>query len=267
MRFIANAGSRTDECMIRAVLIDDEPPARRKLRHLLSPEPDIDIVGEAGSGAQAVELLNRFQPDLAFLDIQLPDCTGFDVVRSLQYRDRLHLVFVTAHDDFALKAFEVHALDYLLKPVEPSRFSQSLQRVRRMIEKPNSGQIAGRLDELVQALRASPAYARRLLIEENGRSVFVDVSRIDWVEAARNYVCVHAGDRTYILRSSLESIAAKLDGRTFRQINRSELVNIERIAEVRSWFHGDQRIILKTGKELNWSRRYKTFPLHELEQA
>ena len=253
--------------MIRAVLVDDEPPARRKLRHLLSSETDIEIAGEAGSGAEAVNLLNRLQPDLAFIDIQLPDCTGFDVVESLESRDRLHLVFVTAHDDFALKAFDVHAIDYLLKPVEPSRFAQALARVRRIVQAPTTSHIASRLDELVQALRSDPAYARRLLIQENDRSVFLEVSRIDWIESARNYVCIHSGERTYIVRGSLESLAAKLDPAAFRRINRSEIVNVDRIAEVRSWFHGDQKVVLKTGKELNWSRRYRTSSLEELERA
>ena len=253
--------------MIRAVLVDDEPPARRKLRHLLSAETDISIVGEAASGAEAVELLNRVQPDLAFIDIQLPDCTGFDVVASLSSRDRLHLVFVTAHDDFALKAFDVHAVDYLLKPVEPSRFTQSLKRIRRMVEAPGTGQLANRLDELVETLRSHPAYARRLLIQEDDRSVFLEVNRIDWIESARNYVCIHSGDRTYIVRSSLESVANKLDPAVFRRLSRSEIVNVERIAEVRSWFHGDQKVILKTGKELNWSRRSRTSSVDELERA
>jgi two-component system LytT family response regulator len=253
--------------MIRAVLVDDEPPARRKLRHLLAAETDITIIGEAGSGAEAVELMNRLQPDLAFLDVQLPDCSGFDVVESLESRDRTHLVFVTAHDEYAVKAFEVSAVDYLLKPVQPSRFSQSLQRVRRSIETPASSHIASRLDELVLALRADPSYVRRLLIQETDRSFFVEVSRIDFLESARNYVCVHCGDRTHILRSSLEAIAAKLDPAVFRRINRSEIVNLDRIAEIRSWFHGDQKVILKTGKELNWSRRYRSMSLAEIERV
>jgi two-component system LytT family response regulator len=253
--------------VIRAVLVDDEPPARRKLRHLLTSELDISIVGEAGSGAEAVELLNRVQPELAFLDVQLPDCTGFDVVEALEFRDKTHVVFVTAHDDYALKAFEVSAVDYLLKPVEPSRFMQSLQRIRRTIEAPGSKQIASRLDELVAALRSDPAYVRRLLIQESERSLFVEVSRIDWLEAARNYVCVHCGDRTHVLRASLESVAAKLDPALFRRINRSEIVNLDRIAEVRSWFHGDQKVILKSGKELNWSRRYRPVSIADLERA
>jgi len=253
--------------MIQTVVVDDEPPARRKLRHLLSPEPDVAIAGEAGSGAEAVDLLNRVKPDLAFIDIQLPDCTGFEVVNSLESRDHLHIVFVTAHDDFALKAFDVHAVDYLLKPVEPSRFAQSMARLRRMIAAPTNNHIASRLDDLVRALGSNPSYARRLLIQEDERSIFLEVSRIDWIEAARNYVCIHSGDRTHVLRSTLDSVAAKLDPTIFRRINRSEIVNIERIAEVRPWFHGDQKVVLKTGAELNWSRRYRTGSLADLERA
>jgi two-component system, LytTR family, response regulator len=253
--------------MIRAVLVDDEPPARRKLRHLLSSEPDFTIIGEAASGAEAVEILTRLQPNLVFLDIQLPDCTGFDVVESLASRELLHIVFVTAHDDFALKAFNVHAIDYLLKPVEPSRFAEALSRIRRNPVGGRTDHLARRLDQLVASLRSEPAYARRLLIQENDRSIFIEVSRIDWIEAARNYVCIHSGAQTHIVRSSLESLAAKLDPAVFRRINRSEIVNVDRIAEVRSWFHGDQKIRLKSGTELNWSRRYRTSSLEELERA
>ena len=253
--------------MIRAVLVDDEPPARRKLRHLLSKETDVSIAGEAGSGAEAVELIDALRPDLVFLDIELPDCSGFDVIESLQCRDNIHLIFVTAHDDFALKAFDVRAIDYLLKPIEPSRFAQSLKRIRGLMQAPPESRIASRLEDLVASLRTNAAYARRLLIQEDDRSIFLEVKRIDWLESARNYVCVHADGRTYIMRATLESAAAKLDPSEFRRINRSEVVNIGRIAEVRPWFHGDQKIILKSGEELNWSRRYRTVSLAQLERA
>lgn len=161
--------------MITAVLVDDEPPARRKLRHLLASEADISVVGEAGSGAEAVELLNRVQPDLAFLDIELPDCTGFDIVESLSSHDKMHLVFVTAHDHFALKAFDVHAIDYLLKPVEPSRFRQSLKRIRGILATSEVNRVASRLDALTAELRSQPAYRSRLLIPEGDRSIFLEV--------------------------------------------------------------------------------------------
>jgi two-component system LytT family response regulator len=253
--------------MIRAVLVDDEPPARRKLRHMLKGDADITIVAEAASGAEAVEALNHFQPDLAFVDVQLPDCTGFDVIESLDNRDHVHIIFVTAHDDFALKAFEVHALDYLLKPVEPGRFAQAVNRARRAIEARSTNHLSNRLDELVASLRPANSYIRRLLIQENERSLFLDVDGIDWIESARNYACIHSGTRTYITRSSLESLALKLDPSAFRRINRSEIVNIDRISEVRSWFHGDQKLLLNDGTELNWSRRYRTGSLEELERA
>lgn len=249
--------------MIRAVLVDDEPPARRKLHYLLATEPDFKIVGEASSGADAVDLLNRLKPELVFLDIGLPDCTGFEVMESVQDRDRLHVIFVTAYDEFALRAFEVHAMDYLLKPVEPSRFAESVARARHIIQ---SG-ADSRLQELVAGVRAESGYVKRLLIQDGDRSVFLEVSRIDWIEAARNYACIHSSAQTYILRASLESLAAKLDPSLFRRINRSEIVNINRIAEVRSWFRGDQRVRLADGTELNWSRRYRPSSLAELERA
>lgn len=253
--------------MIRTVLVDDEPPARRKLQRLLAAETDVQVLAEAASGAGAVELLNRLQPELAFLDIQLPDCNAFDVIDALESPEKTHLVFVTAHDDFALRAFDVHAVDYLLKPVEPSRFTQTLNRIRRLISTPDSGRLDRKLDELMQTLRPAPNYARRLLIQEDERSFFLDVSRIDWIEAARNYVCVHSGDKTHVLRSSLEALIAKLDPAIFRRTSRSDLVNFDRIAEVRAWFHGDRKIVLKSGKELNWSRRYRAQSLQELERT
>ncbi len=253
--------------MIRVVIVDDEPPARRKLRRLLSNEADFSIIGEAGSGAEAVHLLNSLQPDLVFLDIGLPDCNGFEVVEAIERCDHLHIIFATALDEFALKAFEHHALDYLLKPIEPSRFIQAAARARRFIESGNTGGVVSRLDELVRSLRAESAYAARLLIQEEGRSFFLEVDRIDWLEAARNYVCIHSGANTYVLRATLESTAAKLDPRTFRRINRSEIVNLNGITEIRAWFHGDQKIILKSGTELTWSRRYRPASMEELEKA
>jgi two-component system LytT family response regulator len=232
--------------MIRVVLVDDEPPARRKLRHLLAPETDFAVAGEAASAAEAVEVLNRERPDVVFLDIQLPDATGFDVLAALEQRDTLHVSFVTAYDDFALKAFEVHAFDYLLKPVEPSRFAATLDRLRRNAKEP-----AERLEKLIAG------YSRRLLIQDGGRTVFLEVARIDWIEAARNYACIHAGPHTYVMRSSLDSLAAKLDPAVFPRINRSEIVNAARIAELRPALHGDQKLRLKDGTELAWSRRYR----------
>ena len=245
--------------MLRTVLVDDEPPACRKLRRLLANETDFIVVGEATTGAEAVETINRLQPDLVFLDIQLPDCSGFDVIESLEHK-QVQIVFVTAYDDFALRAFEVHALDYLLKPVDPNRFAQALTRVR-------GASPATPLDQLVASLRSERAYVRRLLIQENDRSIFLEVHRIDWVEAARNYLCIHSGGKTYILRGSLEALSAKLDPATFQRINRSEIVNVSSVSELQTGTHGDAKIRLKDGKELRWSRRYRTGSWEELERG
>ncbi len=253
--------------MIRTVLVDDEPPARRKLHRFLRSEPDFEVIGEAESAAEATALLNRSRPDLVFLDIGLPDATGFDVVESLENRSSLNIVFVTAYDDFALKAFDVHALDYLLKPVEPGRFSSALARIRSMARSGGAQELSKRLDALVAGLRSETDHVRRLLIQEQNRSLFVEVNRIDWMESARNYICIHVGTQTYIQRGTLESLAAKLDPKLFHRVNRSQIVNLQRIAEVRPWFHGDSKLRLLDGTELNWSRRYRPDSLQELERV
>jgi two-component system LytT family response regulator len=164
-----------------------------------------------------------------------------------------------------VKAFEVHALDYLLKPVEPGRFVQTLQRIKEVIAAKRTHELADRLEHLMATMQPQPKYPRRLLIPEGNRSVFLDVDRIDWLEAARNYVCVHSGGQTFIVRSSLDSVVRKLDSARFRRISRSEVVNVDHISEVRSWFHGDQKIRLNDGTELTWSRRYRTGTLEDLE--
>jgi two-component system LytT family response regulator len=253
--------------MIRTVLVDDEPPARRKLRHLLKSEPDFAVIGEAETAAEALDVLNRLHPDLVFLDIGLPDATGFDVVEALQSGFLPSIVFVTAYDDFALKAFDVHALDYLLKPVEPSRFSNALARIRRFVESGETQGLASRLEQLVASLKTGSSYAQRLLIQEDKRSLFLDVDRIDWIESARNYVCIHAVSKTWVQRTTLDSLATKLDPKSFRRINRSQIVNVQRISEVSSWFHGDSKLLLKDGTELTWSRRYRPESFEELERV
>lgn len=250
--------------MIRIVIVDDEPPARRKLRRLLSGDPDFQVVAEAGTGAEAVCVLDEHHPELAFLDIQLPDCTGFDVAAQMAARDRTHLVFVTAYDDFALQAFNVHALDYLLKPVEPSRFEASLARVKRFLASGKLEQLSGKLEELLVTLQTSPTYARRVLVQEQERTLFLETQSIDWMESARNYVCLYCGGKTYIVRSTLDAFQSKLNPREFQRINRSQIVNTARIAEVRQWFHGDQKLVLQDGTELHWSRRYRVSSLAEL---
>jgi two-component system, LytTR family, response regulator len=252
--------------MIRCVLIEDEPPARRKMLRMLAEDAEFTVVGAAANGADGVALIHEQRPDLAFLDVQLPDCTGFDVLAALEDRGNLQVIFVTAFDEYALKAFEVHALDYLMKPVEPSKFAVCLDRVKRFMNQDSPTVLAARLDQLLTTMQAHTDHVRRLLVQDGQRSLFIDVQRIDWIESARNYTCLHVDGRTQIVRSTLEGLAAKLDPRRFRRLNRSEVVNVERIAEVRSALHGDQKVILKDGTELMWSRRYRTESLEDLEK-
>ncbi len=244
--------------MISVVVVDDEPPARRKLRHLLSAATDFEIVGEAGLGGDAVALLSRLQPQIVFLDIHMPDCSGFDVLEALSPLPAMHVVFVTAFDNFAIKAFEVHAVDYLLKPVQPSRFVETIARLRNCLKNDLPA------PDLHAISNEFASRAQRILIQEKDRCVFLEVRRIEWIESARNYACIHSLGRTYVTRTTLDALAQKLAPPEFIRINRSEIVNASQIAQVRANSTGDQKVLLRDGTELTWSRRYRTIDLADL---
>jgi two-component system LytT family response regulator len=239
---------------MRVLIVDDEPPARRKIRRFLEDAPGIEAIAEAGAGSEALEAIRNFRPDLLFLDVQMPDMDGFAVLQAVPPPRHFHVVFLTAHDHHALRAFEAEALDYLLKPADPERFERVLERARQQVA-------------LRQAKPAEPVlpprFARRLLVEKGGKEWFLPVEQLDWAEADRNYICLHAGRETYTLRATLESLVRQLDPEQFARISRSELVNLDRIREMQPWFHGERRIILKDGKELTWTRRFRAqrFPV------
>jgi two-component system, LytTR family, response regulator len=224
----------------RAVLVDDEPPARKKLRHLLSAHPDFRVVGEAGTFGEAQAVLAAERPDVVFLDIQLGPRNGMELAAGLE---EAAVVFVTAYDQYAAQAFRVQAFDYLLKPVAPDVF-----------------------DELVGRLRArAGAYVKRFLVEGRPGTVeFVAVEEVDWFESARNYVVLHCGAETHIIRSSLEAVQRRLDPGAFARANRSAIVNVAAIACLRPWTNGEFKIQLKTGEEIPWSRRYVSAALAAL---
>ena len=232
---------------MRVLIVDDEPPARRKVRRFLEETAQIDAIAEAGAGSEAIAAIRSFRPDLLFLDVQMPDMDGFAVLRSVPPPRDFHVVFLTAHDHHALRAFEAEALDYLLKPVDAERFGRVMERARQ--------QIALRQRKSPEA--AAPRIARRLLVEKSGKELFLPVEQLDWAEADRNYICLHAGRETYTLRATLESLVRQLDPDQFARISRSELVNLDRIREMQPWFHGERRILLKDGKELTWTRRFR----------
>ncbi|HEX3531640.1 MAG TPA: LytTR family transcriptional regulator DNA-binding domain-containing protein [Thermoanaerobaculia bacterium] len=248
--------------MIRALVVDDEAPARRKLHELLAAETDIEMVGEAADGVEAVAAIRAAAPDLVFLDIQMPRLDGFGVIAEIGVAAMPLTVFVTAYDEHALRAFEVQALDYLLKPFAPSRFQTLLARVRRHLAKPDgegsTGDLAGRIESLLKTVRPEPAYLRQLLAErEADRQVVLAVDEIDRIEADGNTLRFFTREGAFYRRGTLHDLENRLDPTRFLRLNRSEIVRLEAIREIQPWFHGDARVILKDGKVLTWSRRYR----------
>jgi len=247
----------TRQSPFRVFIVDDEAPARRKILRLLRDEPSVEVAGEADSGESAVAAIKKHRPDLVFLDVQMPGMDGFGVIRSLNAAEipLPRVVFITAHDRFALRAFEVHAFDYLLKPVSEERFREALRRARIAHEQSPDG-FASRLGAMLEELQREKSLPDRLLVHENSRAVFVPVKDISWVEADRNYVLLHCGKKTHTLRSTLDTLQSTLDAKLFVRINRGTLVRLDAIRELLPWFHGEYKVMLHDGTELRWSRRY-----------
>jgi two-component system LytT family response regulator len=240
---------------LQVLIVDDEAPARRKILRLLRQEPDVRVVGEAGGAESAIAAIEEHRPDLVFLDVQMPGTDGFGVVQAIPAKQMPRVVFVTAHDQYALRAFEVHAFDYLLKPFGEERFRTVLRRAREQSAQASDG-FAGRLQELLNQLQRERSFPDRLLVHESGRAHFVAIREITWIEADRNYLVLHCGAKTHTLRGTLESIAETLDPKAFVRINRGSLVRLDAIRELLPWFHGEYKVILKDSTELRWSRRY-----------
>jgi two-component system, LytTR family, response regulator len=237
---------------IRAVIVDDEPLGRTVIREMLRGEAEIELVGEAANGHEALELLSQTQPELLFLDVQMPEVDGFDVLAAL---DALPLViFVTAYDQYAVRAFEVHALDYLLKPFDRERFAKAVQRAKEQLKLAQHSAVNERILALLEAQRAKPPYLERLVIKHQGRVFFLKTAEIDWVEAEGNYVKLHVKQAAYLLRETLSHLEAQLDPQRFARIHRSQLVNLDRIRELQPWSHGEYHVLLHNGTQLTLSR-------------
>jgi two-component system LytT family response regulator len=241
---------------MRALIVDDEAPARAKLRRLLASEPDVTVVGEAADGREAIDQIGRTKPDVVFLDVQMPRVDGFGVIEAIGVDAMPFVVFVTAYDDHALRAFEVQALDYLLKPYAPERLQAVVGRLRRELARGTPAEVAPKLAALLQAT-GPPRYLQRILVQREGRAVLVPVAQIDRLEAERNDVRLHTGGGVHIVRGTLAELAERLDPASFLRINRSTIVRLDTIKELQPWFHGDYRVILHDGTELMWSRRYR----------
>jgi two-component system LytT family response regulator len=236
---------------LRALVIDDEPPARKKLTRLLGEEPDFEIVGEASNGLEAIEAIEGSKPDVIFLDIQMPGLNGFEVLDALSMERLPLVVFVTAFNEHAIKAFEVHALDYLLKPFDRQRLQRCLARVRQQRRSDDAG-----LNQLLEEFRPKE-FLSRVVVKTRDRVLLLKIDDVDWVETAGNYVEVHAGKHAYLLRQTLDALHEKLDPQRFARVHRKTIVNIDRIQELQAWSHGDFNIILKDGTKLRMSRRYR----------
>jgi two-component system, LytTR family, response regulator len=247
---------------IRTLVVDDEPLARQNLRILLSEDPDVELVGEAGSGREAVRLIREHSPDLVFLDIQMPEMSGFDVLDRMDAAQIPAVVFVTAYDRYALRAFEVHALDYLLKPFDDGRFEKALRRAKQQIEQREVSELSQRLVALLEDRDgARPAektpraqHLTRLLIKSAGRVFFLKADEIDWIGAEDYYVKLHVGPKGHLLRETMNDLEARLDPQKFMRVHRSAIVNLDRVKELHQHFNGDYVVVLHDGTELKLSR-------------
>ena len=230
---------------VRALIVDDEPLARARIRDLLAADAEVEIAGECGDGVEAVEAIRALAPDLVFLDVQMPERGGFDVVAEIGPDRMPVVVFVTAYDDYALKAFEAHALDYILKPFDEARFRGALSRAKTQVH-------------VARAARgAPPRHLTRLMVKSGDRFVFVKDDEIDWVEADGNYVRLHVGEAEYLLRETIRGLEARLDPERFLRIHRSTIVNLDRVREIHPLFHGEYRVVLADQTKLTLSRGYR----------
>jgi two-component system LytT family response regulator len=243
----------------KVLIIDDEPLARERLRKLLSAEPDIELLGECADGVTAVEKMRSSRPDLVFLDVQMPELDGFGVLAALEGGPMPAVVFVTAHDQFALRAFDVHAVDYLLKPYDKERFQTALNRALDLIRRRQTGELSDKLRALLDDVRpaAKATGLERIAVKSSGRVVFVKVEDIDWVEAADNYVSLHVGTEEHLHRETMAALEQQLPEGKFMRISRSTIVNLDRIKELQPLFHGEYAVILRNGAKLTLSRGYR----------
>jgi two-component system LytT family response regulator len=260
--------------MLSVVIVDDESVARARLRRLLSDEPDMEVVAECANGRDAVNTILERSPDLVFLDIEMPELSGFEVLRALPEETTPAFVFVTAFNSYALDAFAVDALDYLLKPFDAERFQVTVRRAReRLAQRGGQQELLSAIREISETQReiraavtqlpegaAAPRanYLERIAVKTDGRVFFVRVEEIDFMESAANYVKLHAGSDTHLIRERLGDLAARLDPSRFTRIHRSTIVNLDKIKEIQPWFSGDALVILRGGQKLRLSRMFRS---------
>jgi len=247
----------TNASSIRALVIDDEPLARDMIREMLEGDAEVEIIGECANGREAVEAIRALSPDLIFLDIQMPELGGFEVLESLKSENVPYIIFATAYDQYAVRAFEVHALDYLLKPFDRERYVVAWKRAKSLIRDNRLNRRDQHILALLEELKAGPRYLERLVIKTEGRVFFLDIDQIHCIESEGNYVRVYNGKKTYLLRETISGLESQLDPKKFLRIHRSSIVRIDKIKELQPWFHGEYHVVLENGKQLTLSRNYR----------
>lgn len=262
---------------IRTIIVDDEPLGRSRIAALLEDEEDIEVIAQCGDGVEALRVIGESNPDLLFLDVQIPEMTGFELLDALDRFDPPVVIFVTAHDEFALRAFDVHALDYILKPFDDERFYHALDRARVQIRDHDATTLHHRLrDFLTDApdFRRGPSTSEnerrrltRIVVKDGDRILFLKVDDVDWIEAADYYAKIHVGGQTYLIRETLANLEEQLDPERFVRIHRSTIVNLDRVQEMQPWFHGAFVVILVDGTELRLSRSRREHLQSRLQQT
>ena len=243
--------------MLRLLIVDDEPVARRRLRRLVREIGDIDIAGEAGDGASAVSAIRTLKPDIVLLDVQMPEMDGFQVLNVIGRETLPDIIFVTAFDQYALRAFEVHALDFLLKPVSAEKLAGALERARTRIAERSGARVDPRVLALLDDLAGRRRFLSRLPVKLRGKLVVIDLADVDWIEAADNYVTLHVGGNAYPARETMNRLERELDPERFVRIHRSAIVQVDRIKELLPDFHGDFVVVLRNGARVTLSRTYR----------
>jgi len=244
--------------MLRLLIVDDEPVARRRLRRLAREIGDIDIAGEAGDGASAVSAIRTLKPDIVLLDVQMPEMDGFQVLEAIGRETLPAVIFVTAFDQYALRAFEVHALDFLLKPVSAEKLAGALERARTRIAERRGATVDPRVLALLDDLASRRRFLSRLPVKLRGKLVVIDLADVDWIEAADNYVTLHVGGNAYPARETMSRLERELDPERFVRIHRSAIVQVDRIKELLPDFHGDFAVVLRDGTRMTLSRTYRS---------
>ena len=242
---------------IRVLIVDDEPLGREMLDRMLESYDEVEIVGNAKNGSEAVVAINSLQPDLIFLDIQMPDFDGFAVLNDIPKENQPAVIFVTAYDEYALRAFEIHALDYLLKPYNRRRFEESFGRALKLLSDHQPISINKEIMSLLSENVPSEQFIERVIIKLDGRVFFLKTEELVWVEAEGHYVLLHTLEKKYIFREGISKLEQKLNPRTFRRISRSAIINLDFVRELQPWAHGNYRVVLKNGIKLKLSQRYR----------